>query len=262
MRTVDSPPARTAALAVCVVLFLGGQACGREDPGVCSGSEVQLRRESHLTVGTDLSHPPFSFRDPDTGEARGLEVDLLTALAEKMNLEVSFTDRTLSALVPDLMTRRFDVVASGFRPTEDLAGQLCLTAPVADADLGLVVRSRSAIEDVGDLEGLAVAVERATPAAEWASENLAGVRVEAHPAPEDPIDALRSGEVDAALHDLPVAVRLSGEDVRVARTIPTGQSYVFAFHPENLGLKQALDAALEAIRADGTHEQILERWLG
>lgn len=249
-------------MAVCLLLVVAGQACGREEPGACSGGEVLLGREGRLAVGVDLSHPPFAFRDPVAGGASGLEVDLLTALADRMNLEVSFTDRTLPALVPDLMTRRFDVIASGLRRTGELAGQLCLTAPVADADFGLVVREGSAVEALDDLEGLAVAVERATPAADWAREHLAGIRVVAHPAPDDPFDALRAGEVDAALHDLPIAVRRAGEGTRLARTIPTGQSYVFAVHPENRGLKQALDAALEAIRADGTYEQILERWLG
>src|SRR6266566_3112977 len=65
-----------------------------------------------LTVGSDTTYPPFEYIDPATGQAKGFDVDLITAIAQRMGLQAKIVTTKFTTIFDDLAAGRFDVVIS------------------------------------------------------------------------------------------------------------------------------------------------------
>lgn len=258
-------PRRTAACAL--VLALLGAACdGGSATGTrtCSGEEVHLEAEGTLTVGTDFSLPPMAFRRDD-GPA-GFEVELLRAVADRLNLELRWEHRSLPALVPSLLADDYDLAASGLRPDRELPQGTCLTPPHLDAGSVVVVPAADAetVAGPGDLEGRTVGVVEGSVEASWARRELTGSSTAPYPAATDPFDALGAGEVDAVVVERPVGLWRAGSDegLAVAFESDPDDGYRFALHPDNGALRDAVAEAIALLRDDGTYDELHERWFG
>lgn len=253
-RTIRRP------IAIAIALVVAASACNRPSDEIdgCTGTTVDLVRRGSLLAGTAVDHRPFAF--PRDGEPVGLEIDIARALGAKLNLDVVIATRASSALVPGLLARRFDIAGAGLRGVPALADAVCTTAPYLRADLAVVVRA-DAPADAGTSDGT-VAVEQRTPGETWARDNVDGARLRRLETTDDVISALRSGQATSAVLDHAVIAGRDRTGLRIARRIAGGAGYVFALHPSNAGLRDAIDAALGALRADGTLDTILERWVG
>lgn len=258
-------PLRTAACLLALALL--GSACDggpTSGAGTCSGGEVQLAAEGTLTVGTDLSFPPMAFSD-DEG-AKGFEVDLLRAVAERLNLELRWEHRSLPALIPSLLASDYDLAASGLRPDEELRTGTCLTPPHLDAGPVAVVRATDAeaVTEPGDLGGRSVGVVEGSSEASWARREAPEATLSTYPTETDPFDALAAEEVDAVVAERPVGLWRAGSEagLAVAFVGDTDGGYRFALHPENGALRDAVAEAIDLLREDGTYDDLHERWFG
>jgi ABC-type amino acid transport substrate-binding protein len=234
--------------------------------GSCAGTTVQLRRPMILTVGVDLSFQPFAFSDPKTGDPTGFEVQLVSAIAKRLGLKLLLENRTSAALIPALLANRHDLAASGLRDTDTLRGEVCLSEPYLDADLGVAIAGggQREINGTGDLKGRRVGVLAGSRSESWAKKHLpAGAVLTPLEAPEDILSSLEQGRIDAVVDEIPpLRFAEARTDVRVIQQIVTGQHYVLAAGADNGGLRDAVNAALDKLVTDGTLAKLRRRWFG
>jgi ABC-type amino acid transport substrate-binding protein len=253
----------TSGIALLALLISG--CTGRSASGGCTSTDVDLRQSGSLHVGVDLSYPPFAFESED-GEPEGLEVDLLEAVAKEARLELSLRRRTAASLIPELLTHRFDLAASGLRDTDDLRNETCISQPYLGADLALLAPSPDphSIGDVGDLEGRKVGVVEGSRAADWAREHLGQSTIETLGAPDDLLTAVRERTVDAVIDDEALGrfVQSRSNDLVLVDEIATGESHVLVAHPDNGALIAVVDAALQDMKEDGRLSRLEKKWLG
>src|SRR5947209_10021664 len=65
-----------------------------------------------LTVGSDTTYPPLEYIDTTTNKATGFDVELITAIAQRMGLKVNVVTRKFDTIIDDLSNKRVDVVIS------------------------------------------------------------------------------------------------------------------------------------------------------
>jgi ABC-type amino acid transport substrate-binding protein len=253
----------TSGIVLLAVLLSG---CNRQSAtGGCKSTDVDLRQSGSLVVGVDLSYPPFAFESED-GDPDGLEVDLLEEIAKVARIELSIRSRTSGSLIPELLTHRFDLAASGLRDTDDLRDETCISQPYLGADLALLAPSPDphSIGGVGDLGGRKVGVVEGSRASDWAREHLGQSIIETLGAPDDLITALRERTVDAVIDDEALGrfVQSRSKDLVVVDEIPTGESHVLVAHPDNGALIAVVDAALRDMKQDGRMSRLEKKWLG
>src|SRR5579859_953644 len=114
-------------LGACVMLILVLAACGSN--GTTTGSSstpiptvnsstptvtapTDLLTPGTLTVGSDTPYPPQEYIDTKTGQAAGFDVDLITAIAERMGLKAKIVTTSFNTIIDSLTNKRFDVVIS------------------------------------------------------------------------------------------------------------------------------------------------------
>jgi polar amino acid transport system substrate-binding protein len=274
---------RTQLLTVIAVLTVALAACGGEATETAAPAETETSGaaataeseapavqfstldEGMLTVGSDIPFPPFEFEEG--GELTGFDVDLTEEIGSRLGVEVTWVDTSFDTIFTQLAAGQFDMVASATTITEERAATVNFTEPYYRAQQALTVNSEqspdiTSTEDLGD--GDSVAVQTGTTGESWANENLGpqGVQVRTFPEAGDTFTAVEAGQVTGVIFDEPAAVDAAADrDVlAVVDTVDTDEEFGFPVDPANEPLLDAANQALADMLADGTYEQIYERY--
>lgn len=143
------------------------------------------------------------------------------------------------------------------------AAALVLAACGDDDDSGEDV-SAGGIQSLDDLDGATIGVQSGTTGETYARENAPeGATVKDYEDEAAIFAALDANEVQAVIQDLPVNGYQAQESdaYEVVETYATGEEYGFATTPENEALIDAVNGALADIRADGTYDELFDRWI-
>ncbi len=250
-------------------------ACGSSDTDTtdtttddATEASYTLVEEGKLTCVAELGFAPFEYMDESTGEAKGFDIDVSKAIAEKMGLEANWLpSQHFDTLVPLIKQGgKADISISGFTITDERAEEVDFSDPYLDSNQALITKAGSEeTEESLNAEGKKVGCQAGTTGEEWIKENL----TEATCVPLDDVSAglagVSTGSYDAYVIDLPVASNMitsSFTDLQVALEIPTGEQYGIIVSKDNPGLTEAINEALAEMEADGTMADIKTTWFG
>jgi polar amino acid transport system substrate-binding protein len=263
---------RLLLLLATLALVVLAVACGSDDESADASAPagtgtaapaLETIESGRLTVCTDAPYPPFEYEE--NGEYTGFDMELLRAIGGKLGLELAVTVQPFDGIWLAPASGKCDIVASAMTITPERQANALFSEPYFDADQSLLVRAEDADRLTGleALEGAAIGVQSGTTGATYARENLPeGGSVREFDEPAALFPALASGQIDAILQDFPVNLDRANKDDAFAVTaeIDTGESYGFAVAKDDTALKQAVDTQLAALRADGTYDEIYNRF--
>lgn len=273
-RTVLSRLAPVAAIAAAsgalVGCSTGGGPATSGDPAASGESSTgltieQVQEEGVLVVGTEGTYSPFSFHEGGAGELTGYDVEIITAVAEELGVEVEFVETQWDAIFAALDAGRVDVIANQVSITPERLERYLFSEPYTYSPGVLIVAEGSDIASFDDLSGRTSAQSLTSNWAEIATE--AGADVEEVEGFAQAAELLRSGRVDATINDrltyLDYVQSQGGETglVDVAETEETSEN-ALAFRAGSESLVTAVDEALAALAADGTLAEISDRYFG
>lgn len=253
-----------ASVAAASVLLLAACSSGDSDSG--SGDEtaaggVSLITPGTLTVCSNPPYEPFEFED-DNGNVVGLDIDIMQEVADDLGAELLVKVTAFETIQSgvDLNTGSCDVVASGITITDERKEKFDFSEPYFDADQGLLVPAGSDLTDLDSLAGKKIAVQQATTGETFAQDN--GLQTVQFQDLGLQIQALKTGQVDAAINDIAVLGPFVEEGFEVATTFPTGEQYGFGVKQGNTALLDAINGTLDRIQSDGTYDAIYTERIG
>ena len=256
------------ALALMLVVGVMGLAgCGGDSDEPDDGDEAEftLIQDGKLIVGSDTAYPPFEFIED--GEVMGFDVDLVAAIAEELGLEYEFKSYNFDALIVGLQGgTEFDMIASAMTITDERAQQIDFSDPYYDSGQILAVRNDSTVESLDQLADAKIGVQSGTTGEEYTRNNLPdGATVVPFENILQAMQALQAGEVDGVVNDLPISADIVLDETRELKLvgdIMSTEQYGFAFNKDNPGLRDAVNGALAAVKADGRYDDIYRRQEG
>lgn len=261
-----------AALFVAAALVSGcsggtGKKTGTNGGEKQGGAALETLKEGVLTVGSDIAFPPFEYKDEQTQETVGFDIDLMNEVGKRVGLKVVFVNAVFDSLIAGLNANKFDCIVSAMTITDERAKQVDFSDPYIDSNQSLAVVKGSPIKSVSDLEGKVVGVQRGTTGEIKANELKASIGFKEIKAYDDTLLAfedLKAGRVDGVINDLPVSAYLAKKDggFVIVEEIPTGEQYGIAFRKDSTALREAINKALAEIKADGTYDRIYAKWFG
>lgn len=213
-----------------------------------------------LKVATDATFPPMEYTE--NGARTGFDVDLMNALAHAMGKEVQWTDIDFKGLVPGLVAHRFDVAISAIYITPERAQVVDFTEPYYAGGLVALVKADSPIKALADLNGKKVSVQVGTKSVNFLQAHYPQVqRVEVEKN-QEMFDLVGVGRADAAVTGKPAAYQFARTRTgfRVLDEQLTTEKYGIAVRKDEPQLRDALNRALEKIKADGTYASIVKKW--
>lgn len=263
-----SPHLRLLAVAAAAALTLA--ACGSEEDDSTGGggddasADLSLISDGTLTVCSDIPYAPFEFEDPDAESGySGFDIDITSEIAKGLDLELAVKDADFSGLQSGLALNsgQCDLVASAMTITDDRKKNLGFSDGYYDSLQSLLVPEGSDITGIGDLNGKKVGVQQATSGEKYAQENAEGAQLVALPSNAEMVQAIKAGQVDALLQDLPVNVdNAKAGGYEVVEEFDTGETYGLAAKKDNQALLDAVNAELSEMRDNGTYDEFYDKY--
>lgn len=212
-----------------------------------------------LRVAVDVGFRPFT--DLHDGDIVGYDIDLVSAVAEKLGMQVAFVPTGFDALYDSLQSGRADVVASALPYAPEQGFRARFSSIYFDAGLVLLVPRAAPIAGTHELAGQRVGVALGSAADAYARQ-LAGIDLRnAYDAPDAVVAALHRGDLDAAIVDnvaaLSAVQRRPG--LRIATAL-TSEPYVLAVPADAFRLEAEINAALAELQAEGLFTELNRRW--
>ena len=252
----------TATAASAALLALTG--CGSSGESGGAGEELGLVSGDTLTVATEGTYKPFSYHD-ESGELVGYDVEVAEAVAENLGVEVTFEETQWDAIFAGLDAGRFDTIANQVTITPEREADYVFSTPYTVSTGVLVVAAdNNDITSFADLDGKTTAQSLTSNWNELAQES--GAEVEAVEGWAQAVALLEQGRVDATINDsltyLDYANTEDASGIKVAAETEDESQSAFVVTPEREALAQAIDGALEDLRADGTLAELGEKYFG
>lgn len=263
-----SPKTLIAALLATAALAAAG--CGGDDDsGSATGAEPVAQRT--LTVAADATYAPNEFLAADGKTITGMSRDLGDAIGKAMGVEMKWVNAPFDGILPGLAAGKYDIGFSSFTDTKERE-QTVDFVTYYSAGTSFFVRSDGGpqIDDLGDLCGHAIALQKGTVQADYAQKQAAACKDDGKPElkvlvlPDQPAAnlALSSERADVSMADSPVAAyqvkQSSGRFKLVGRPYATAP-YGIAVPKDSDLAKPLLRAVKETIR-DGAYAQVLRKW--
>ncbi len=247
----------------------GGQTDTPSTTDDAAEAAYTLVEDGKIIVASDLANAPLDFVDEKTGEAQGFEIDLINAVADKLDLECEVLPAMKFDTIVPLIEQggKADVGVSNITITDARMEQVDFTDSYMDSNQGLVTLASvgDVTEESLNVEGTKIAVQAGTTGASWAEENLPNAEIVALDDPVVAVTGVQTGLYAAAVADLPVMTYLcsnSFTDCKVAIEIPTGEQYGIAVNKDNPGLTEAINGALAELEEEGYISELEVKWLG
>ena len=224
-----------------------------------------IQSNGKLVVALEGAWQPWSFHD-ESDTLVGYDVEVSRAIAEKLGVEPEYVESDWDSLFAGLDAGRYDLVCNGVEVTEERAKTYDFTTPYGYIHTALAVRKDNEdITSFEDLAGKTTANSLASTYMELAESY--GATVQGIDTLEETIQLLTAGRIDATLNaDVSfydyLNVHPDADFKLVAQTEDASHVAIPVLKSDDTSFLDALNSAIEALRADGTLKELSEKYFG
>ena len=242
-------------MAAAGVLSLTG--CSSKDTAASTASSAPLnkldsiQKSGKLVVALEGAWQPWSYHDA-SDTLVGYDVEVSRAIAEKLGVEPEYVESDWDSLFAGLDAGRYDIVCNGVEATDERAKTYDFTTPYGYIHTALAVRKdNDEITSFEDLKGKTTANSLASTYMELA---------ESYGATVQGIDTLEE-TADVSFYDY-LNVHPDADFKLVAQTAEASHVAIPVLKSEDTAYLDALNTAIEELRADGTLKTLSEKYFG
>jgi len=223
-----------------------------------------------VVVVTENAYPPLQFLDA-SGAAVGWEYDAVAEIAKRLNLAVSYQNSSWDAMIPAVSGGQYDMGMTGITIRDDRKEQVDFSDPYMRSEMVMLVRGdESRFSDAASFAANADLLMAAQPGTtpfyvgvyEVLDGNEANPRIKMFETFGAGVEALKAGDVDLVLTDGTAGagyVAASNGGLKIVGDKLGAEDFGFIF-PKGSDLVAPINAAIAALKADGTIEALNQKW--
>ncbi|MCR4401346.1 MAG: basic amino acid ABC transporter substrate-binding protein [Firmicutes bacterium] len=245
---------------ITAMMIVGGVAAAATDDSL-----AKVKAAGVLRIGVDDAFPPMEYRD-EKGKLIGFDVDLADEIGRRIGVAIEWVPTAWDGVILALQSGKFDIILSSMTITEERAKMIDFSPPYIQGAQIVVVREKDdSIKSLPDLAGKVVGSQLGSTG-EVAARKISGIKeLKLYGQFTEALTDLAIGRVQAVVLDefvgryyvtrRPGVYRVLGERL-------SEEELGIAFRKGDQSLRDAVCAALEAIKADGTYAAISKKWFG
>ena len=248
--------------------------CGKKDEKAVSSTPAEdksleyIKEKGKIVIGLDDGFPPMGFRD-EKGKIVGFDIDLAEKVGEKLGVQVEFKPIDWNAKEMELETKKIDAIWNGMSVTSEREEKMTLSKPYLENTQAFVVKKGSNIKTIADMKDKKIGFQdksSSSAAFEKHKELSSSVASnQAYPKNKDVLVDIKVGRIDVALMDEVVSkyyVSMEKDKYEFLAEDLGKEYYAIGFRKGDIKLKDAVDKAIDELKADGTASKISEKWFG
>ena len=221
-----------------------------------------------VTVAIENAYIPFNYVRKDNGKAEGWDYDALAEICKRLNCKPVYKEIGWDSMIIAVSQGQFDMAADGITITDERAKQVDFSDGYIKVDQRVMVRNdETRFDSVDKLKAdptLKIGTQKGTTNYDLAVKLFGEDRIVAYDQFPDAVQAVINKDVDAVMIDDTAGVGYVGVNADKIKLLPEkllGQELGFIFH-KGSDLVKPFNAALAAMRADGTLDALAKKWFG
>ncbi len=254
----------------------GSSSTGGEDSNGSSSAAAtddqsweKVESAGTLVLGLDDAFPPMGYKDTETGDIIGFDIDIAKEVCSRLGIELKLQPIDWNNKQSELENGNVDCLWNGFSKTPERDEQFNLSIPYMKNEQIILVKTDSDYQTLEDLAGKTIGVQADSSAesALEAEENKEFkdslgeiVKIEDYAMA---VLEIQNGTIVARfyLNNDPDAYRILSDSDGNALSLAT-EDYVIGFRKSDNALKEKVEEALREMSSDGTMKTISEEWFG
>lgn len=231
-------------------------------------AEVKTIESGKLIMATNAQFPPYEMvADGDGVNGTGfdgIDIEIAAAIAEKLGLELQVDDMDFDAALTAVQQGKCDFVLAGLTYNEERAQLMTFSDSYAQGVQAIIVKDGSDIATADDLANAGmIGTQRGTTGYLYCTADFGEDHVAAYDSGAAAVQALLNGQVDAVVIDKMPAETFAAENdgLKVLDTAYTTEDYCAAVAKDNEALVKEVNVVLAELKADGTLDQIVAKYI-
>ena len=270
------------ALLLVLMLGLFAAACGddEEEPAGGGGESTpaaeaeqfpedttmgRIQAAGEIKIGVKYDVPPFGFKNPQTDEIEGFDVDFGKAIAEKLGVEPNFIEAISDNRIPFLQDGTVDLVLSTMTINAERDQEIDFSEPYYIAKGRILVPQDSDIAGVDDLAGKRVCTALGSTYEETLKEQAPDADLRLVDSYSECLELVQNGAVDAVSTDDVILTGMIIQDDSlklVEGEELTTEPYGAGLKDGDTKFKEFVDGVLEEYKSGGGWAEAYEKWVG
>jgi glutamate transport system substrate-binding protein len=273
---------RATIAALALALALGVASCGddEEEPtGGGSTSEestpaaeefpagstmARIQEAGKIRIGVKYDVPPFGFKNPNSGDVEGFDVDFGKAVADKLGVEPELVEAISDNRIPFIQDGTVDLVLSTMTINAERAQEIGFTDPYFIAKGRILVPKDSDITGLADLAGRKVCTALGSTYEETLKTEAPEADLRLVDAYSECLELLQNGAVDAISTDdvILTGMIIQDDTLQLVGDELTVEPYGGGFKKDDTEFAEFLNGVLEEYKSSGAWQESYDRWLG
>ena len=236
-------------------------AASSEAASTSAAAELTTVEAGKLTMATNATFPPYEMTT-DAGDIEGIDVETAQAIADKLGLELQIDDMDFDAALLSVQQGKADIVMAGVTVTDERKAVMDFSDSYATGIQSIIVPEGSDIASPDDLAGKKIGTQRGTTGYIYCTDDFGEDAVVAYDSGLTAVQALNNGQVDAVVIDNAPAKEYvaANPGLKVLETSYAEEDYAIGM-AKGSSLEDVVNAALEELKADGTLQSIVDKYI-
>ena len=238
------------------------EAASSEAASETETAELSTVEPGKLIMSTNAAFPPYEMTT-DSGEFEGIDIETAQAIADKLGLELQIDDMDFDAALLSVQQGKADIAMAGVTVTDERKAVMDFSDSYATGIQSIIVKEDSDIASVDDLAGKKIGTQRGTTGYLYCSDDFGDENVVAYDNGLTAVQMLNNGQVDCVVIDNAPAKEFiaANPGLKLLDTAYVEESYAIGVGKGNTELKDAINTALEELKADGTLQAIVDKYI-
>ena len=248
----------------------GGDGAGSGDSGAqpqfdAGTTMAELQDKGKVIIGVKFDVPPFGFKNPQTGEVEGFDVDMGKIVAEKLGVEPEFVEAITDNRIPFLEDGTVDLILSTMTITTDRDAEIDYSRPYFIAHGRILVPKSSDIQGIEDLTaGTRVCTALGSTYETTLSKQAPKAELELVDSYSECTELLGNGAIDAISTDdvILTGMIIQDDSLHMVGDRLTVEPYGIGLPDGDSELQQFLDGVVEETFDNGEWDRLYQKWVG
>lgn len=244
------------------------------DPALTAQLPAAIQQRGYIIAGTNPNTPPTTFYKEDNKTLAGREIDIFSAIADRLGVTVQWRDTGgFDNIIPGLKSGRYDVALSNINATRKRLEVVDFVSYFDASRLGVISRQDANIapftqlieacgREIGAGAGTTQLMRLTEASAACEKQGRPPINIAVFPDRPSGVQAVVSGRAQmffGPYEGLTWQVK-QVRGLAMSGQITVNDAPVSVAFPKNSPLEAAVQAALNSLIADGTYQKILDSW--